>query len=153
MRFRKAQKEDLRAIVRLLADDELGSGRERYEDPLPEEYNQAFDAIEAQIGNQVILALEEEEVIGCVQLTIIPGLARLGMKRAQIEGVRVDKKYRGKKIGEALFKEAIAIAKAEKCGLVQLTTDKQRNDAHRFYERLGFSASHEGMKLIFKMEK
>ncbi|GAA0339904.1 GNAT family N-acetyltransferase [Oceanobacillus sp. FSL W7-1281] len=153
MHFRKAQKEDLRAIVRLLADDELGSGRERYEDPLPEEYDQAFDAIEAQIGNQVILALEEEVVIGCVQLTIIPGLARLGMKRAQIEGVRVDKKYRGKQIGEALFKEAIAIAKAEKCGLVQLTTDKQRNDAHRFYERLGFSASHEGMKLIFKMEK
>jgi len=153
MHFRKVQKEDLRAIVRLLADDELGSGRERYEDPLPEEYDQAFDAIEAQIGNQVILALEEEVVIGCVQLTIIPGLARLGMKRAQIEGVRVDKKYRGKQIGEALFKEAIAIAKAEKCGLVQLTTDKQRNDAHRFYERLGFSASHEGMKLIFKMEK
>ncbi|WP_339183548.1 GNAT family N-acetyltransferase [Oceanobacillus sp. FSL W7-1293] len=153
MHFRKAQKEDLRAIVRLLADDELGSGRERYEDPLPEEYDQAFDAIEAQIGNQVILALEEEVVIGCVQLTIIPGLARLGMKRAQIEGVRVDKKYRGKQVGEALFKEAIAIAKAEKCGLMQLTTDKQRNDAHRFYERLGFSASHEGMKLIFKMEK
>ncbi|CEI82738.1 aminoalkylphosphonic acid N-acetyltransferase [Oceanobacillus oncorhynchi] len=153
MHFRKAQKEDLPAIVRLLADDELGSGRERYEDPLPEEYDQSFDAIEAQIGNQVILALEEEEVIGCIQLTIIPGLARLGMKRAQIEGVRVDKKYRGKRVGEALFKEAIAIAKAEKCGLVQLTTDKQRNDAHRFYERLGFSASHEGMKLIFKMEK
>ena len=153
MHFRKAQKEDLPAIVRLLADDELGSGRERYEDPLPEEYDQAFDAIEAQIGNQVILALEEEEVIGCIQLTIIPGLARLGMKRAQIEGVRVDKKYRGKRVGEALFKEAIAIAKTEKCGLVQLTTDKQRNDAHRFYERLGFSASHEGMKLIFKMEK
>ncbi len=153
MHFRKAQKEDLPAIVRLLADDELGSGRERYEDPLPEEYDQAFDAIEAQIGNQVILALEEEKVIGCIQLTIIPGLARLGMKRAQIEGVRVDKKYRGKRVGEALFKEAIAIAKAEKCGLVQLTTDKQRNDAHRFYERLGFSASHEGMKLIFKMEK
>ena len=153
MHFRKAQKEDLRAIVRLLAVDGLGSGRERYEDPLPEEYDQAFDAIEAQIGNQVILALEEEEVIGCIQLTIIPGLARLGMKRAQIEGVRVDKKYRGKRVGEALFKEAIAIAKAEKCGLVQLTTDKQRNDAHRFYERLGFSASHEGMKLIFKMEK
>ncbi|MDM8101682.1 MULTISPECIES: GNAT family N-acetyltransferase [Oceanobacillus] len=153
MHFRKAQKEDLPAIVRLLADDGLGSGRERYEDPLPEEYDQAFDAMEAQIGNQVILALEEEEVIGCIQLTIIPGLARLGMKRAQIEGVRVDKKYRGKRVGEALFKEAIAIAKAEKCGLVQLTTDKQRNDAHRFYERLGFSASHEGMKLIFKMEK
>ncbi|MFD1416109.1 GNAT family N-acetyltransferase [Oceanobacillus jeddahense] len=153
MYFRKAQKADLPAIVRLLADDELGSRRERYEDPLPEEYDQAFDAIEVQIGNQILLAMEEEKVIGCIQLTIIPGLARLGMKRAQIEGVRIDKNYRGKRIGEALFKEAIAIAKTEGCGLVQLTTDKQRNEAYRFYERLGFSASHEGMKLIFKTEK
>ncbi|WP_080873491.1 GNAT family N-acetyltransferase [Oceanobacillus timonensis] len=152
MHFRKAQKEDVPAIVRLLADDELGFRRERYEDPLPEEYYQAFEAIEVQVGNQIILALHEEDIIGCIQLTIIPGLARLGMKRAQIEGVRVDKNYRGKKIGEALFQEAIAIVKAEKCGLVQLTTDKQRHDAHRFYERLGFSASHEGMKLIFKTE-
>ncbi|WP_040984114.1 GNAT family N-acetyltransferase [Oceanobacillus jeddahense] len=153
MYFRKAQKADLPAIVRLLADDELGSRRERYEDPLPEEYDQAFNAIEVQIGNQILLAMEEEKVIGCIQLTIIPGLARLGMKRAQIEGVRIDKNYRGKRIGEALFKEAKAIAKTEGCGLVQLTTDKQRNEAYRFYERLGFSASHEGMKLIFKTEK
>ncbi len=71
------------------------------------------------------------------------------MKRAQIEGVRVDKSYRGKGVGEALFKEAIAISKFEKCGLVQLTTDKRREEAHRFYKRLGFLASHEGMKLIF----
>lgn len=135
MIFRKAQKEDLSIIVRLLADDALGSGRERYEEPLPEEYYQAFDAIEAQTGNQILLAIEDKTVIGCLQLTIIPGLARKGMKRAQIEGVRIDKNFRGKGIGEALFKEAIAIAKAEKCGLVQLTTDKQRDDAHRFYKK------------------
>src|SRR5690625_1076230 len=132
----------------MLADDELGSQREKYEDPLPEEYYQAFNAIESQIGNQMLVATENQVVIGCLQLTIIPGLARQGMKRAQIEGVRVDRDYRGKKIGEKLFKEAIAIAKSQECGLVQLTTDKQRGDAHRFYDKLGFSASHEGMKLI-----
>jgi len=148
MEFRKADKSDLYAIVRLLTDDELGSQRERFENPLPSAYYEAFDAVESQTGNEIILAVENEKVIGCLQLTIIPGLARQGMKRAQIEGVRVDRDYRGKKIGEKLFKEAIAIAKSKECGLVQLTTDKQRGDAHRFYDKLGFSASHEGMKLI-----
>lgn len=148
MEFRKAREEDLHSIVRLLADDELGSQRERFEDPLPTAYYEAFHAIESQIGNQIILAVENQKVIGCLQLTIIPGLARQGMKRAQIEGVRVDRNYRGKKIGEKLFKEAISIAKSEDCGLVQLTTDKQRSDAHRFYEKLGFIASHEGMKIL-----
>ncbi|MBU5465876.1 GNAT family N-acetyltransferase [Virgibacillus sp. MSJ-26] len=148
MEFRKANKNDLHSIVRLLADDELGSKRERFEEPLPEAYYEAFNAIETQVGNQIILAVENQKVIGCLQLTIIPGLARQGMKRAQIEGVRVDRNYRGKRIGEKLFEEAILIAKSEKCGMVQLTTDKQRSDAHRFYEKLGFTASHEGMKLI-----
>ncbi|RBP95458.1 ribosomal protein S18 acetylase RimI-like enzyme [Cytobacillus firmus] len=149
MHFRKAIEEDLQAIVRLLADDELGAKRERYEEPLPECYYKAFKAIVAQAGNQIILAIDGQAVIGCLQLTIIPGLARQGMKRAQIEGVRVDQRCRGKGVGEALFKEAIAIAKSEESGLVQLTTDKQRDDAHRFYNKLGFMASHEGMKLIF----
>ncbi|MBN8208161.1 GNAT family N-acetyltransferase [Bacillus sp. NTK071] len=149
MHFRKATEEDLNAIVRLLSDDELGSAREHYREPLPVEYVEAFTAIETQVGNQIIVASEGQEVIGCLQLTIIPGLARRGMKRAQIEAVRVQKNYRGKGIGEDLFKEAISIAKSERCGLVQLTTDKMRSDAHRFYERLGFTASHEGMKLIF----
>src|SRR5690625_3092303 len=148
MEFRKANEKDLPAIVRLLADDEIGSQRERFEEPLPAIYYEAFKAIKEQSGNQVILAVEDKKDIDCNQLTIIPGLARLGMKRAQIEGVRVDRHYRDKKIGEKLFKKAIAIAQSEKCGMVQLTTDKQRQDAHRFYEKLGFTASHEGMKLI-----
>lgn len=148
MEFRKANQNDLHSIVRLLADDELGSQRERFEDPLPAAYYEAFNAIESQVGNQIILAVDDQKVIGCLQLTIIPGLSRLGMKRAQIEGVRVDRNYRGKRIGEKLLEEAISIATSEKCGMVQLTTDKQRNDAHRFYEKLGFTASHEGMKLI-----
>ena len=148
MEFRIANKNDLHSIVRLLVDDELGSQRERFEEPLPAAYYEAFNAMEAQVGNQIILAVENQRVIGCLQLTIIPGLARQGMKRAQIEGVRIDRNYRRKSIGERLFEEAISIAKSEKCGMVQLTTDKQRSDAHRFYEKLGFSASHEGMKLI-----
>src|SRR5699024_80523 len=134
----------------MLADDELGSHREKYEDPLPNDYYQAFKSIESQIGNQILVATENQVVIGCLQLTIIPGLARQGMKRAQIEGVRVDGKQRGKGTGEALLKEAIAIAKSEACVLVQFTIDKQRNDAHRCYEQSGLAASHEGMKLIFK---
>ena len=87
-------------------------------------------------------------MVGCAQLTIIPGLARLGMTRGQIEAVRVDETARGQGLGEALFGYAIAQAKAAGCGLVQLTTDKTRPDAHRFYQRLGFVSSHEGMKLI-----
>src|SRR5690625_4624585 len=149
MKFREATKDDVYEIVRLLADDALGSHRERFEDPIPAEYYEAFHAIEKQNGNQIIVAVEDGEIIGCLQLTIIPGLARLGMKRAQIEGVRVDKDYRGKRIGEALLQEAIAIAKSAGCGLVQLTTDKDRIDAHRYYENLGFTSSHQGMKLIF----
>lgn len=148
MKFRKAIKQDVPAIVQLLADDELGSQREQFTEPLPTAYYDAFAAVEAQVGNQIIVAVKDEKVLGCLQLTIIPGLTRLGMKRAQIEGVRVHRDYRGEKIGEKLFLEAIAIAKSKACGMVQLTTDKSRNDAHRFYEKLGFSASHEGMKLI-----
>lgn len=149
MYFKTAHKEDLQAIVRMLADDDLGYQRESYEEPLPEAYYQAFTEMETQKGNQILLAMEGEIVVGCLQLIIIPGLARMGMKRAQIEGVRVNKEFRGQGTGEALFREAIAIAKSEGCGMVQLTTDKQRKDAHRFYERLGFAASHEGMKLVF----
>ena len=145
--FRAATEEDLPAIVRLLADDPLGATRERDETPLPEAYRAAFRAIEAQAGNSVILAVETGEVVGCLQFTAIPGLARLGMKRGQIEAVRIDRRHRGKGLGDALFRHAIELARWEGCGLVQLTTDKSRADAHRFYERLGFTASHEGMKL------
>ena len=153
MDFRTATQEDLPEIVRLLADDELGAGREKYEDPVPEAYIRAFTEMDAQGGNEILLATEDGKVIGCLQLMLIPGLARLGMKRAQIEGVRVDSRYRGQKVGEALFFEAIRRAENEGCGLVQLTTDKQRPDARRFYEKLGFTASHEGMKLLFDENK
>jgi ribosomal protein S18 acetylase RimI-like enzyme len=145
--IRIARREDVPEVVRLLADDALGAGRERYADPLPEEYWLAFDAMGAQGGNTLLVAELAGRVVGCLQLTVIPGLSRLGMARAQIEGVRVDAESRGRRIGEKLVLAAIGQARAAGCGLVQLTTDSARVDAHRFYERLGFVASHVGMKL------
>ncbi len=146
--IRSATAADLTAIVRLLADDPLGAAREKFDEPLPEAYLEAFRAIEAQGGNEILVAESDGKVVGCLQFTVIPGLARLGMSRGQIEGVRVDRAWRGQGVGEALFRHAIERARAAGCGLVQLTTDKSRPDAHRFYERLGFVASHEGMKLV-----
>jgi len=150
LRFRAATGADLPAIVRLLADDDLGAAREQYADPLPPAYRDAFDAMQAQGGNDYLLAGFDGEIAGCLQLTVIPGLSRRGMRRAQIEGVRVDRRFRGQGVGEALFRHAIERAREAGCGLVQLTTDKARPDAMRFYERLGFAASHEGMKLALE---
>ncbi len=147
IQFRTARRADVPALVRLLADDELGAQRERYEDPLPEVYFQAFDAMAAQAGTELIVATQDGEVVGCLQLNLLPGLSRQGMTRAQIESVRVDARCRGQRLGERLILHAIERARDTGCGLVQLTTDKSRVDAHRFYERLGFVASHEGMKL------
>jgi GNAT superfamily N-acetyltransferase len=147
MEFREAAEADLPQIVRLLAEDPLGAQRERNADPLPQSYRDAFRRMRAQPGNRLLVALEGEAVVGCLQLTVIAGLSRQGLTRAQLEGVRVAKARRGSGIGEALMRHAIALARAEGCGLVQLTTDRRRGDAHRFYERLGFVASHLGMKL------
>ncbi len=147
MEFRKATRSDLPAIVAMLADDELGATRERYEDPLPREYLDAFEAMGRREGNDIILAVDDGVVVGCLQLTLISGLSRLGMTRAQIEGVRVNRRHRGKGIGEKLVNHAVALARRNGCGLVQLTTDNARPDTHRFYEALGFVPSHVGMKL------
>ena len=148
MKFRTATKDDLHAVVELLTDDILGAQRERLEDPLPSPYTEAFEAIERQPGNQVLVAVDEDDnIIGCLQLTLTPGLARLGMTRATIEGVRIARGYRNTGLGEQMFRFAINEAKRAGCGLVQLTTDRARPDAHRFYEKLGFEPSHIGMKL------
>ncbi len=144
---RVATRRDVPGIVRMLADDPLGAGREQYADPLPQTYFDAFDAMQAQPGNDILVAELDGNVVGCLQLTFIPGLSRLGMMRAQIEGVRVDGRYRGRKIGELLMQDAIARSRTAGAGLVQLTTDISRPDAHRFYEGLGFVRSHAGMKL------
>ena len=147
MEFRNATLDDLPAIVGLLADDDLGRGREHRGGPLPEEYLVAFAAMAEQPGNRMIVAVEDGVVVGCLQLTRIAGLSRRGMLRAQIEAVRIARGRRGAGIGDALMRHAIDLARRDGCGLVQLTTDRSRDDAHRFYERLGFVASHLGMKL------
>ena len=147
MEIRPATRADLPAVIRMLADDPLGATRERFEDPLPAAYETAFAAMARQEGNQLLVAIVDGEVAGCLQLTFIPGLSRLGMTRAQIEGVRVSADRRGAGIGRALFEDAIARARTAGCGLVQLTTDKARPDARAFYDSLGFEASHTGMKL------
>lgn len=147
MIFRTATRADLPEIVRLLADDHLGGTRERYSDPLPQEYAIAFDGLQ-RIGAEVILAVDEDgRVIGCLQLLILPGLGSLGKQRAQIEAVRIDSSLRGKGLGSQLIRHAVERARQCGCRLVQLTSDNSRQGAHRLYERLGFKASHVGMKL------
>lgn len=144
--IREAHSDDLPTIVALLADDPLGRTREAPADLAA--YRRAFAEIAAQPGNTILVADDDGTVVGCLQLTMIPGLARSGMRRGQIEGVRIAAAERGRKLGERLIAEAIARARAAGCGLVQLTTDRSRPDAHRFYERLGFVASHLGLKLM-----
>ncbi len=149
IQFRTATQDHLPVIVHLLAQDALGTSREKDIHPLPQAYIDAFNRMKQQVGNSIIVALDQEQVIACLQLTIIHGISRFGTSRAQIEGVRVDRNYRGQRIGEALIRYAIEEAKQAGCTMMQLTTDKQREDAHRFYERLGFVASHDGMKLFW----
>jgi ribosomal protein S18 acetylase RimI-like enzyme len=145
--IRHARRDDVPAIVALLADDPLGRARESHAGPLPEAYWRAFDEIAAQKGNVLLVAERDGAAVGCLQLTVIPGLSRRGMRRGQIEAVRVGAGERGRGLGERLVRHAIELARREGCGLVQLTSDMSRADAHRFYERLGFVASHLGMKL------
>lgn len=145
--FRRARRDDVPHIVRMLADDPLGAKRERYETPLPESYFAAFDAIDSDPNNELIVACLDGQVIGVLQLTFIPYLTYQGGCRALIEAVRVDASQRSSGVGRALFEWAIQRARDRRCHLIQLTTDKARPDALRFYEKLGFVASHEGMKL------
>ncbi len=145
--FRRARPEDLSSIVALLADDSLGSAREKPGVPLDARYSHAFDAIDRD-PNQLLAVVERDgELLGCLQLTFIPGLSRTGMWRGQIESVRIASSYRGEGLGGVMFRWVIKQCRDRGCGLVQLTTDKARADALRFYEGLGFRASHEGMKL------
>ena len=148
--FRLAKREDLPAIVRMLADDELGSQRERYEDPLPESYYRAFEQIDRDANHELIVAELNGAVIGTLQLMLLPSISFQGGLRAQVESVRVDKMYQGQGIGSAMMKSTIERAKERGAHVVQLTTHQSRTAARRFYERLGFSGSHLGMKLSLK---
>jgi GNAT superfamily N-acetyltransferase len=144
--FRTATREDLPAIVAMLADDELGETREKSGAIVPPEYFDAFETMLHEPANRVLLAEQDGEIVGSLQLVFITSLSRRGTKRAIVEAVRVVSKLRGQNIGTALMKHAIAESRAAGCGLIQLTSDRRRARAHLFYRRLGFEQSHIGFK-------
>jgi GNAT superfamily N-acetyltransferase len=146
--LRRAELPDVTAVIDLLAADQLGLSRDGVRDATDRAaYEAAFAAIDADPAQLLVVAEAVGQVVGTLQLTFIPGLARRGALRAQIEAVRVAEGLRGTGLGSAMLRWAIDEARRRGCALVQLTTDKARGDAHRFYRRLGFVASHEGMKL------
>lgn len=145
MIFREAVHADLAAIIVLLADDVLGKARDFT--VVDEAYERAFAAVDADPRNALVVADDEGQVVACMQVTYIPGMGRHGAERALIEAVRVRSDRRGQGIGGELTRWVIDQARERGCALAQLTSDKTRTDAHRFYARLGFVASHVGMKL------
>ena len=145
--FRQSKREDLERVVQLLADDPLGSTREAFTLPLASSYERAFEAIAADGNNELIVAEQAGAVVAVLQITFIPYLTHQGSWRALIEGVRVAAEARSSGVGRRLFEWAISRARERGCRLVQLTSDKARPDAIRFYQSLGFTASHEGLKL------
>lgn len=150
MKFRQATENDVAVIVAMIADDKLGKQRENFQTPLPDEYIKAFEKINAD-ENQELIVVENEgfEIIGTLQLSFIQYLTYCGGIRAQIEAVRIRKDKRGLGIGKTMFEWAINRAKERNAHLLQLTTDKKRPKAIKFYKDLGFKQSHEGMKLHF----
>jgi GNAT superfamily N-acetyltransferase len=146
--LRRARLEDVPAIVALIAADQLGATRDGVRDEADlAAYTAAFRAIDADPAHVLVVADSAGEIVGTMQLSFLPGLARRGALRAQVEAVRVAKSTRGSGLGAVMMAWAIDEARRRGCALVQLTSDKSRTDAHRFYQRLGFAASHEGMKL------
>ncbi|MGA5321960.1 GNAT family N-acetyltransferase [Streptomyces seoulensis] len=143
--IRPATPDDIPAIVALLADDPLGAQRESPDDLTP--YLAAFERLDTDPNQHLVVAVRAGQVIGTLQLTIIPGLSRQGATRSLIEAVRIHADERGSGLGSELIQWAVDTSRRLGCQLVQLTSDKKRTDAHRFYERLGFTASHEGFKL------
>ena len=145
--FRPARRSDLTDIIRLLFDDDLGATREVVSDPPDTRYIAAFAAIAADANQLLAVAVDERDrVVGCLQLTFIPGLSRTGMWRGQIESERVARDARGSGLGSDFIEWAVARCAERGCGLVQLTSDKSRTESIRFYEKMGFVASHEGLK-------
>lgn len=141
--FRPATRDDVAAVVALLSDDVLGKTREI---GAIDTYRAAFDAMQAEGGNHLIVGIIGAEIVACYQLTFISGLSLSATRRAQIEGVRVAAARRGQHIGEAMVEDAESRARAAGCSLLQFTTNKSRTEAHRFYDRLGFTPSHIGYK-------
>lgn len=148
--FRLAKRADLPSIVRMLADDDLGSQRECYEDPLPELYYSAFEQIERDPNHELIVAEQDRQVVGTLHLIFLPSISYQGGLRAQVESVRVDKRLQSRGIGSRMMQWTMERAKQRGAHMIQLTTHQTRLAAHRFYERLGFKGSHLGMKLSLK---
>ncbi len=144
--LRRAAAGDVAAIVGLIADDQLGAAREDPGDLTA--YLRAFAVIDSDPAQLLVVLEDDGVVVGTLQLSIIPGLSRGGSTRAQVEAVRVAATHRGQRLGEQLVRWAVEESRRRGCSLVQLTTDKSRTDAHRFYQRLGFTASHEGFKMV-----
>ena len=144
--FRKARVDDVPSIVAMLADDELGAKREWPDDLTP--YRTAFIAIDTSPDQFLVVAEHDGELVGTAQLTFMAGMSSRGMTRAQIEAVRVRSDRRGSGVGSALIRWCIEAARERGCGMVQFTSNAARTDARRFYERLGFKASHVGFKLM-----
>ncbi|MER5541541.1 GNAT family N-acetyltransferase [Streptomyces sp. NPDC002589] len=145
LEIRRMTADDLPAVVAMLADDPLGARRESTDDMTP--YRAALERLDADPNQHLVVAVREGRVIGTLQLTIIAGLSHKGTTRALIEAVRVHADERGSGLGSRLIEWAIDTSRQVGCRMVQLTSDKSRTDAHRFYERLGFGATHEGFKL------
>ncbi len=148
--IRRAVVGDLGAIVALLAEDKVGGHGDTVTTPLSPRYHEAFAAISRQDHNEILVAVEGDRVVGCYQLMILPGLTRGGITRAQVEMVLVAHDRRGGGIGTVMMNDAIARARAAGCGVVQLTSNRRRVDAHRFYQRLGFEMSHVGFKYVIE---
>jgi GNAT superfamily N-acetyltransferase len=145
--YREAQLQDLSSLIHMLADDELGQTREDDSIPPNQNYIDAFKSISCDPNNELIVVQDEGHIVGMLQLTFIPYLSHIGSWRCLIESVRIHSAYRGKGLGTEFFQWAIERAKDKNCRMLQLTSDKQRISALRFYENLGFKASHEGFKL------
>lgn len=146
--FRDAAADDVPSIVRMYADDVLGKSREDLSEPLGEDYLDAFREIDADPRHRLVVVIHGGDVVGTMQLSFLPHLVLKGGRRAQIEAVRVRSDRRGTGLGKAMFEWAIDQARLNGCRLVQLTTNTDREDAHRFYTALGFKPTHVGMKLM-----
>ena len=149
MDYRDATEADLPVIVHMLADDRFGAGRERDVSPLPPSYLAGYRAMLAQ-GGRIMLAVQDGAIVGCMQFNVIHGVSQQGQSRAQVEGVRVDSAMRGRGIGAAMMRQAMAEARVAGCAVLQLTTNRSRTEAQAFYARLGFTHSHAGMKITLE---
>lgn len=150
LQYRKAKASDLPRIIKMLADDKLGKEREIPEAELNPRYHEAFERIDADPSQYLMVVESEDNIVATCHLTFMPSLTQIGTTRMNIEAVRVSSEVRGQHIGEWMFEAAFEVARLNNAALIQLTTDKRRDDSKRFYERIGFEATHEGMKLYVK---